>query len=89
MERRHGAPAAPQGEFIEIHVDTPLSEAERRDEQGLYRKAGAGMPRNLTGIDPPCEPPLSPGIRIETMAMNPEQAADRVVELMPGEAQAE
>ena len=38
------------GEFFEIHVDTPLAEAEKRDEKGLYKKARAGNLKNfLTG----------------------------------------
>ncbi len=32
----------PEGEFVEVFVDTPLAEAERRDEKGLYAKARAG-----------------------------------------------
>ncbi len=39
------------GEFIEIFVDTPLEECERRDPKGLYRRARAGELRNFTGID--------------------------------------
>ena len=45
------------GEFIEIYVDTPLEEAERRDVKGLYQKARAGELKNFTGIDSPYEVP--------------------------------
>lgn len=41
------------GEFIEVFVDTPLAECERRDPKGLYRKARAGKLANFTGIDLP------------------------------------
>ena len=47
----------PEGEFIEIFVDTPLAEAEKRDVKGLYAKARAGELENFTGIDSPYEAP--------------------------------
>ncbi len=70
----------PEGEFVEIFVDTPLAEAERRDVKGLYAKARAGELRNFTGIDSPYEPPENPDIRIDTTALSPEQAAELIVE---------
>jgi bifunctional enzyme CysN/CysC len=69
-----------EGEFIEIFVDTPLAEAERRDVKGLYAKARAGELANFTGIDSPYEPPEAPEIHIDTLALTPEQAADKIVE---------
>jgi len=69
----------PEGEFIEVFVDAPLEEAERRDPKGLYAKARAGEIRNFTGIDSPYEPPEEPDIRIDTTALTPEQAAGRIV----------
>ena len=48
------------GEFVEIHVDTPLEVAEARDVKGLYKKARAGKLKNFTGIDSPYEPPEDP-----------------------------
>ena len=50
----------PEGEFIEIFVDTPLAEAEARDVKGLYAKARAGELKNFTGIDSPYEAPEAP-----------------------------
>jgi bifunctional enzyme CysN/CysC len=52
-ERRDGARDDARGEFIEIFVDTPLAEAEKRDVKGLYAKARAGELKNFTGIDSP------------------------------------
>ena len=69
----------PDGEFIEIFVDTPLAEAEKRDTKGLYAKARAGELPNFTGIDSPYEAPEQPEIRIDTTAMIAEQAADAIV----------
>ncbi len=68
------------GDFIEIHVDTALVEAERRDVKGLYRKARAGDLKNFTGIDSPYEAPEQPEIRIDTALMSAEEAAEYIVE---------
>jgi bifunctional enzyme CysN/CysC len=74
----------PEGEFIEIFVDTPLEVAEARDVKGLYMKARSGSLKNFTGIDSPYEEPLTPEIRIDTGAMTVEEAADYIVrQLMP------
>jgi bifunctional enzyme CysN/CysC len=70
----------PQGEFIEVFVDTPLTEAESRDVKGLYAKARAGELKNFTGIDSPYEAPEQPEIRIDTTALTAEQAAALIVE---------
>ena len=68
-----------EGEFIEIHVDTPLEVAEARDVKGLYKKAREGKLKNFTGIDSPYEEPEEPEIRVNTVAMSPEEAADYVI----------
>jgi bifunctional enzyme CysN/CysC len=67
------------GEFIEAHMDTPLSVAEDRDPKGLYKKARRGELSNFTGIDSPYEPPENPEILIDTSTMSAEQAAERVI----------
>ena len=67
------------GEFIEVHIDTPLSEAEARDVKGLYRKARHGELKNFTGIDSPYEPPENPEVRIDTTKMTPEEAANLII----------
>jgi len=68
------------GEFVEVHVDTPLSEAERRDVKGLYRKARAGELKHFTGIDSPYEAPENPELRIDTTKLSAEDAAETIVE---------
>jgi bifunctional enzyme CysN/CysC len=70
----------PEGEFLEIFVDTPLAEAEKRDAKGLYAKARAGELKNFTGIDSPYEAPEDPEIRIDTTKMSADEAADQIVE---------
>jgi bifunctional enzyme CysN/CysC len=67
------------GEFIEIHVATPLAECERRDPKGLYRMARAGELANFTGIDQAYEPPHSPEISIDTSALSAEAACEQIV----------
>ncbi len=67
------------GEFVEIHVDTPLDEAERRDVKGLYAKARRGELKNFTGIDSPYEAPEQPEMHIDTTIVSPEEAAQAIV----------
>jgi len=74
------------GEFIEVHIDTSLAEAEKRDVKGLYRKARAGELKNFTGIDSPYEAPEQPEIHIDTSELTPEQAADIIIKQLLGEA---
>ena len=70
----------PEDEFIEVFVDTPLGEAEKRDSKGLYAKARAGEIANFTGIDSPYEAPEAPEIRIDTTAVSAEDAAALIVD---------
>ena len=72
----------PEGEFIEVFVDTPLAEAEKRDVKGLYAKARSGQLKNFTGIDSPYEPPEDAEIRIDTTRLSPDEAADRIVDYL-------
>jgi len=52
--------------FIEVYVDVPLEEAEKRDPKGLYKKARAGEIKNFTGISDPYEAPLQPELVLPT-----------------------
>ena len=83
-ERQMVRDMLPDGEFIEVFIDTPLAEAEARDVKGLYKKARAGQLKNFTGIDSPYEAPSAAEIRIDTTAMTPEAAADLIVEAIVG-----
>jgi bifunctional enzyme CysN/CysC len=74
----------PDGEFIEIFVDTPLEVAEARDVKGLYKKARSGALKNFTGIDSPYEAPINAEIRVNTVEMTPAEAAEYIVrQIMP------
>jgi len=84
-ERRMVRDMLPEGEFVEIFVDAPLEEAERRDPKGLYAKARDGLIPNFTGIGSPYEPPERAEIRIDTTRLTAEQAAEEILRWL-GEA---
>jgi bifunctional enzyme CysN/CysC len=65
-------------DFIEVFVDTPLSEAEQRDVKGLYARARRGEIANFTGISSPYEPPEAPEIRIDTTRLSAEEGAELI-----------
>jgi bifunctional enzyme CysN/CysC len=67
------------GEFVEVHIDTPLADAEARDVKGLYKKARSGELKNFTGIDSPYEAPADPEIHIDTTNLSAEEAADAII----------
>ena len=81
-ERAMARALVAEGEFIEIHVDTPLEVAETRDVKGLYRKARRGELVNFTGIDSPYEAPESPELRIDTVHQSALACADQVIACM-------
>ncbi|MGZ4689434.1 MAG: adenylyl-sulfate kinase [Acidimicrobiia bacterium] len=67
--------------FIEVFVDTPLDECERRDPKGLYAKARAGELKHFTGIDDPYEPPPNPDLHL-VPGPDPDTAAATVAALL-------
>lgn len=66
-------------EFVEVFIDTPLDECERRDPKGLYKRARAGEIRGMTGVDSPYEAPNNPEIHVRTMERTPEESALYIV----------
>lgn len=68
--------------FIEVFVDCPLSEAERRDPKGLYKKARAGEIKNFTGIDDPYEVPASPELHLRTDELSVEEEVSAILEYL-------
>lgn len=52
--------------FVEVFIDTPVDECEKRDPKGLYKKARAGEIPNFTGVSDPYEAPLKPEITLKT-----------------------
>ncbi len=70
------------GEFIEVFVDTPLEECERRDVKGLYAKARRGELKNFTAIDSEYEPPDSPEIHLRTVGNAPEASVNQILHVL-------
>ncbi|WP_085683460.1 MULTISPECIES: adenylyl-sulfate kinase [unclassified Pseudomonas] len=68
--------------FIEVFIDTPLNECERRDPKGLYKKARQGLIANFTGIDSAYEPPENPQIKINTLEDDLPTAARRIIDFI-------
>ena len=68
------------GEFVEVFVDTPLAEAERRDVKGLYAKARAGEIPNFTGISSPYEVPEHAELVLDTQSQTPDRLAQLVAD---------
>lgn len=69
-------------EFIEVFIDTPIEECEKRDPKGLYKKARAGKIKNFTGIDSPYEVPINPEIHIANSDITVEVAANQVIQYL-------
>ena len=68
--------------FLEVFVDTPVQECERRDPKGVYARARAGEIKGFTGVDAPYEPPEHPEIRIDTAITSVNEAVAQIVELL-------
>ena len=69
--------------FVEVFVDTPLEECERRDPKGLYRRARAGEIAGFTGVDDPYEPPTSPELVLRPTNGTPMQQARLILDRLP------
>ncbi len=83
-ERRMARALVEEGEFIEVHVDTPLEVCEARDPKGLYARARKGELANFTGLDSPYEPPQRPELRLDTVRLSVDEAVDEVVRYLQG-----
>lgn len=70
------------GDFVLVHVNTPLEECERRDLKGLYAKARAGSIPEFTGISDPYEEPVDADLRVDTSVLDRAAALESVVRLL-------
>jgi adenylylsulfate kinase len=68
--------------FIEVFVDAPLAECQRRDPKGLYKKVEQGLIKNFTGIDSAYEAPLNPDIHINTLADDVETCVAQILKYL-------
>jgi len=71
-----------EGNFFEVHCNTPIEVCETRDPKGLYKKARAGELKGFTGVDDPYEAPLTPEMTIDATNVSPQEAAVRLVEML-------
>jgi sulfate adenylyltransferase len=76
------AMASEVGDFLLVHVSTPLAECERRDVKGLYARARAGQIEHFTGITDPYEEPLDADLTIDTSRLGEQEALTHVVALL-------
>jgi bifunctional enzyme CysN/CysC len=78
-ERRMARELFSEGEFVEVFVDAPLEECERRDTKGLYAKARRGQLKNFTGIDSAYEPPEHAEVRVLTAEQTAQECVDAIL----------
>ena len=70
----------PDGDFIEVFVDTPLEICESRDVKGLYAKARAGAIAEFSGISAPYEDPLDPEVTVDTSRSSVDDCVDAIID---------
>lgn len=78
-ERKMAKDLIGSDKFIEVFVDAPLEEAERRDPKGLYKKARAGEIPNFTGISSAYEVPQAPDLYLNTLNHSAEELAAQII----------
>ena len=69
----------PEGRFVEVYVDAPLSVCQDRDPKGLYAKALRGEIKQFTGIDSPYEAPESPEVHIDAGSLSVAEAVNQLL----------
>lgn len=69
-------------DFIEVFIDCPLEECEKRDVKGLYNKARKGEIENFTGISSPFESPKNCDIRIESQKQDIEESVNQILQFL-------
>jgi len=76
--------AVGEGRFIEVFLDVPVAECEKRDPKGLYVKARKGLISDFTGIDAPYEAPASPEVSLRTDQASVDECVDTIEEYLTG-----
>ncbi|MEZ9902132.1 adenylyl-sulfate kinase [Vibrio breoganii] len=72
----------PDGEFIEVFVDTPIETCELRDPKGLYKKARKGEIKHFTGLTSDYEAPQAAEIHLKTDQQSIEESAEQVIQYL-------
>jgi adenylylsulfate kinase len=65
-------------QFIEVYVKCSLSECEKRDPKGFYKKAREGTIKQFTGISAPYEEPENPEIILETDKISIDECVNEI-----------
>ncbi|EDM43224.1 hypothetical protein SCB49_12134 [unidentified eubacterium SCB49] len=68
--------------FIEVYINTPIEECEKRDVKGLYAKARNGEIKDFTGISAPYEAPVNPEIELNTKELTIEESVDKILDII-------
>lgn len=68
--------------YLEVYVNCPIEECEKRDVKGLYAKARRGEISNFTGISSPFEEPLNPDVKVPSHQISVEEGVKRVLEVL-------
>jgi len=71
-------------DFVEVYVKASLAACEKRDPKGLYAKARRGEISNMTGIQDPYEPPLSPDVEVDTESGTPQESVEALMRALKG-----
>ena len=69
-------------EFIEVYVQCPIAECEKRDPKGLYHKARKGLIPDFTGIHSPYEEPIQPELVLNTHEHSVEECVDQIIKYL-------
>ncbi len=83
-DRRNAKEIIGEDCFVEVYVNTPMEECEKRDVKGLYKKARQGQLPNFTGITSPYEAPQHPDITVDSSKLDLEQCVDVIMEKICG-----
>lgn len=68
--------------FLEVYVNTPIEECERRDVKGLYAKARKGEIKDFTGVSAPFEAPKHPALSLDTSVLSLEESVNKLLEMI-------
>ncbi|MDH6356563.1 adenylyl-sulfate kinase [Parabacteroides sp. PF5-9] len=80
--RKMAASIIGKADFLEVYVNTPIMECERRDVKGLYAKARKGEIKNFTGVSAPFEAPAKPDLSLDTSVLSVEESVQRLLEII-------
>jgi bifunctional enzyme CysN/CysC len=80
IDRQRAREIIGDASFVEVYLSTPLSECEKRDPHGLYRKARAGEISEFTGVSSPYEAPEQPEVNLDTTSRSVTASVERIVE---------